>query len=130
MTTATYATRASAHTHLRTQTRSTSTLTTSLAKFAVLGWSALFIAYATRMVIDAGPSQLFEYVFVLGAIVLVGAFAWLLPFAGALLLGSAGTAAWIFLDATPANAWLAGAAYLAMGLTMYRWILEHPARET
>lgn len=130
MTTASYAPSTPARAHVRTQTRTARAILAPLAKLSVLGWTALFMAYATRMVIDAGPLHLFEYVFVLGAIVLVAAFAWLLPFAGALLLGSAGTAVWIFLDATPANAWLACAAYLAMGLSMYRWLQESQPRET
>ena len=67
--------------------------------------------------------------FVLGAITLALVFAWVMPFAGALMLGSAGTAVWMFLDATPANAWLAGAAYVAMGLTLARWVAESRQRE-
>lgn len=129
MTTASLAPRASTRERARTQVSTARVSLATLSKFAVLGWSALFVAYSTRMVVDAGPHHLFEFVFVLGGLVLVAVAAWLVPYAGALLLGSAGTAVWIFLDATPANALLAGAAYVAMGLTMVRWVSESRQRE-
>lgn len=130
MTTASLAPSTSARTQTRTRVATERTSLATLSKFALLGWSALYVAYALRMVVDAGPQHLHEFVFVLGAITLVAVFAWVMPFAGALMLGSAGTAVWMFLDGTPANAWLAGAAYVAMGMTMYRWIHDHQPRET
>jgi hypothetical protein len=129
MTTASLAPSTSARAQTRTRVSTARASVATLAKFAVLGWSALYVAYALRMVIAAGPLHLHEFVFVLGAITLVAAFAWVMPFVGALMLGSAGTAVWIFLDVTPANVWLAGAAYVAMALTMGSWVAESRQRE-
>lgn len=129
MSTASLAPSTAARTRARTHVSTARASLASLSKFAVLGWSALYVAYALRMVVDAGPHHLHEFVFVLGAITLALVFAWVMPFAGALMLGSAGTAVWMFLDATPANAWLAGAAYVAMGLTLARWVAESRQRE-
>jgi len=95
-----------------------------LARVALLAASACFTAAALRAGAEAGPSELYLLVFALGAIALVTALAWLLPFAGALLIGSAGTAIWIFLDATPLNAWLALAAYVAVGFLLHAWLVE------
>jgi hypothetical protein len=94
----------------------------SASKLALLACAALYSAYALQRTAEAGPSHLFELVFVLGAIALVVAATWLMPFLGSLLLCGGGTAVWIFLDTTPDNAWLAGAAFVAMAFSLRRWM--------
>lgn len=94
---------------------------------ALLACAALWIAYATRVAIDAGPYHLFELVFLVGAVMLVTGIAWYLPFFGAMIFCAASVATWIFLDATPINAWLASPAFVVSCLLLHRWQVERTA---
>ena len=123
----TYAPRAAVHVRSETRTRPLR-LDRVLARGAVLAAAALATTTALRMGAAAGPSELYLLVFALGAIALVSVVAWLFPFVGALLVGAAGTAVWVVLDATPLNAWLALAAFVAVGFLMRHWMVEATLR--
>lgn len=94
------------------------------AHVALLAFAALFVAQALRMAADAGPMHLFELVFFLGGVALAVVMSWMLPFAGMLLTAAFGGAAWLFLDAQPAN-WILGLAGLGTSLLLARaWITQ------
>lgn len=123
MNTATIAARMEAASSLRAHAASVRNWIVS-TRCAVLACAALWIAYGTRVGLDAGPFHLFETVFFTGAVVLAVGIAWFLPFFGAIVFCGASIASWIFLDAAPVNAWLASPAFVVSCLLLHRWKVE------
>lgn len=126
MNTATIAARARATSDLRARTASVRNWLIS-TRCALLACAASWIAYGLRTAADAGPFHLYQVVFFTGAVLLLVGIAWVVPFLGALLFAGASVAAWLFLDATPDNAWLALPAFVLSCLLLHRWKVERSA---